>query len=143
MEQLNCHKCEYSGKKSQQCLSCAKGEQTLKYRQYICEGYDAPQQDTSCSDQCTALPADVEDTLRKFLFDLFDLTDNELLCLKYIMNGKSLIEFANSMEKAAEKNSTFSRHRAFQTRKAILKKLGKSIAPALLTLGQKKELKED
>lgn len=47
------------------------------------------------------------------------------------------------MEKLAKKNQTFTRFRAFQTRKAILKKLGDSFSQALLTNGQKKQLKRD
>ena len=57
------------------------------------------------------------------------------------MRQKSLVEFAKDMERQAKKKATFSRHRAFQTRKAILKKLGEDFAPALLTIGQKKEMK--
>lgn len=140
MTQLDCHKCPYNNKHSEQCLTCTKDEQTLKFRQYVCDGYDTPQPDTSCSEPCTNLGEDVEDAMRKFLYTIFDLTPNELLCLQAIMRQKPLVEFAHDMEKLAKKNQSFSRYRAFQTRKAILKKLGHQAAPALLTVGQKKEL---
>lgn len=77
------------------------------------DGYDAPQPDTSSSEQVTSLSEEAEDRLRKFLFDLFDMSDNELLCLKHIMNGDSLVEFANNMQKTSVKNAQFSRYRAF------------------------------
>lgn len=41
----------------------------------------------------TTLPDEVEDTLRKFLFDMFDLDWNELMLLKSVMNQMTLTEF--------------------------------------------------
>jgi len=40
-----------------------------------------PQPDTSTSEQATNLPYDVEDKMRKALYDLFDLKPLELLVL--------------------------------------------------------------
>lgn len=89
------------------------------------------------------MPEEVEDKLRKFLFTLFDLSPNELLCLRAIMKGESLVEFARDMEQMSKSNKSFSRFRAFQTRKALLTKLGgEEFKVALTTMGQRKPLKE-
>lgn len=77
------------------------------------------------------------------MYTIFDLTPNELLLLQAIFKGKSLAEYAADMEKLAEKNIKFSRHRAFQTRKAIIRKLGPRFALALVTKRQKRPLKTD
>lgn len=87
------------------------------------------------------IPGDIEDTFRRFLFDLFDLSYNEIMCVKAIMNRKDLTEFGRDMEKLAKKNVTFTRFRAFQTRRGILKKLGDAFKASLLTTGQRKEMK--
>ena len=47
------------------------------------------------------------------------------------------------MEKLSKENWSFSRFRAFQTRKRLLRKLGDGFAGALLTIGQRKELKKE
>ena len=91
----------------------------------------------------TSLPDEVEDTLRKFLFDLFDLDWNELMMLKATMNRMTLTEFGGEMERLAKDNRSFTRFRAFQTRKRLLRKLGDGFAGALLTTGQRKELKKE
>lgn len=39
------------------------------------------------SEQATTLPADIEDTLRRFLFDLFDLDPIQLLFLRHVKQG--------------------------------------------------------
>ena len=76
---LICHKCKWSG--TDRCLTCTRGDENTKHKQYIIEGYEAPQPDTSGSEQVTSLPDEAEDKLRKFLYDMFDLTPLELLCL--------------------------------------------------------------
>lgn len=91
----------------------------------------------------TTLPDEVEDTLRKFLFDMFDLDWNELMLLKATMNKLTLTEFGQEMEKLSKENWSFSRFRAFQTRKRLLRKLGDNFSGALLTIGQKKPLKKE
>ena len=91
----------------------------------------------------TNLPEEVEDKLRKFLFALFDLSPNEILCLQAIMKNLSLVEFGRAMESMAKGNKSFSRFRAFQTRKSLLSKLGgEDFKVALTTIGQRKPLKE-
>lgn len=107
------------------------------------DGYDIPQPDTKGSEQVTSLPDEVEDKMRKFLFDLFDLDWNELMLLKATMNQLTLTEFGQAMEKLSKDNWSFSRFRAFQTRKRLLRKLGDNFAGALLTMGQKKPLKKE
>lgn len=72
---------------------------------------------------------------------MFDLSYNELCMLKAIMQGRNLTEFAEDMEQMSQMNQTFSRCRAFQTRKAILGKLGDQFKIALTTRGQRKPLK--
>lgn len=135
---MNCHTC-----KNKDCLNCPNAEETYsyKYQKYILDTYDAPAIDTKGSEKCTSLNDDIEDYLRKLLYTIFDLTPNELLCLKAIMNGKDLTEWGKDMEQLARKNETFSRFRAFQTRKSILKKLGAEFKGALITNGQRKVLK--
>ena len=39
------------------------------------------------SEQATTLPADIEDTLRRFLFDLFDLDPIQLMLLRHVKQG--------------------------------------------------------
>lgn len=91
----------------------------------------------------TNLPEEVEDKLRKFMFALFDLSPNELLCIQAIMRGQSLSEFARDMEQLSKSIKSFSRFRAFQTRKSLLSKLGgEDFKVALTTIGQRKPLKE-
>lgn len=137
-----CTRCPYNGTGSNECLKCKQDEQySYKYSQYILDGYDAPSPDTSTSEKATSLPEEYEDKFRKALYSLFDLEYNQLMCLKAIMNGKSLVQFSKEMEKLAQSNTEFTRFRAFQTRKAIATKLGDEFAQALLTSGQRKELK--
>lgn len=135
---MNCHKCT-----KKDCLNCTKSNETysFKYQKYILEGYEVEQPDTQCSEPATNLKPDIEDYLRKMLYTIFDLSPNELLCLKAIMNQQSLTDWCKDMEKLSQKNKEFSRFRAFQTRKGILKKLGTQFKGALMTLGQRKELK--
>ena len=58
------------------------------------------------------------------MYVLFDLSYNEICVLKGIMNGKDITSIAKDIELNAKKNQTVSRHKVFQERKAILKKLG-------------------
>ena len=129
--------------KSKDCLHCKMANETYdyKYNQYIIDGFQPIQPDTSGSDKVTDLDDGVEDKLRKFLYDLFDLSYNEIQVLKGIMNGLELCDIARQIEKNAQKNQTVSRFKVFQERKSLLKKLGDSFIPALLTQGQRKEIK--
>lgn len=138
---INCHKCPNKG--TDKCIACKKVDEDTKHKQYLLEGYEPPQPDTSGSEQVTNLPDDVEDKMRKFLFDMFDLDWNELMLLKATMNSLSLTEFGQQMEQLSKQNWSFSRFRAFQTRKRLLRKLGDGFAGALLTMGQKKPLKKE
>ena len=74
---------------------------------------------------------------------MFDLDWNELMLLKATMNKLTLTEFGQEMEKLSKENWSFSRFRAFQTRKRLLRKMGDGFAGALLTMGQRKELKKE
>lgn len=58
------------------------------------------------------------------MYVLFDLSYNEICVLKGIMNGKDITSIAKDIELNAKKNQAVSRHKVFQERKAILKKLG-------------------
>ena len=135
---MNCYSC-----KNKDCLNCKNSKETYSYpfNQYILDGFNPPQPDTSGSDKCTSLPEDDEDRFRKFLYVLFDLSYNEICVLKGIMNGKDITSIAKDIELNAKKNQTVSRHKVFQERKAILKKLGDQFAAALLTNGQRRRLK--
>ena len=79
--------------------------------------------------------------MRKFLYDLFDLSYAELCLLKSIMNNLNLTEHGMEMEKLSRENMICSRFKTFQTRKRLLRKLGDGFASSLLTSGQKKPLK--
>lgn len=137
-----CHKCPYNGKNDNHCLSCC-GDETYdyKYQHYILDTYDPVQPDTSGSEQVTNFDDDLEDKLRKILTIIRDLTPNELLLIQSICKGENLTEYGQKVEQIAKKNQTFSRFRAFQTRKSIIRKLGEQFSAALLTRGQKKVLK--
>lgn len=139
-----CHNCPFHNTGSEECLQCqCKEEYSYPYGKYLMDGVQFQAPDTSGSEQVTNLPDEVEDKLRKFLFSLFDLSPNELLCIQAIMRGQSLSEFARDMEQMSKSNKSFSRFRAFQTRKALLTKLGgNDFKIALTTVGQRKELKE-
>ena len=97
---LICHKCPYAG--TDKCITCTRGDENTQHKQYVLEGYDPPQHDTSGSEQVTPLPDEVEDKMRKFLYDLFDLTPLELLCFLGIMRGQGLQEWANEVTKLLE-----------------------------------------
>ena len=137
---MNCHKCPYNGKKDNHCLSCTLDETySYKYQNYLIEGYEPIQPDNSGSEQVLEDKTDdIEDMLRKVIYTILDLKPNELLFLKAIHDGKTLTEFGKEMEVLAQKNLSFSRHRAYQTRNAIAKRLP-NLIPALLTKGQWKE----
>lgn len=143
-KQRLCHKCPHDGKKSAACLRCLGGE-TYDYGHglHVADGYDAPQAPTDGSKPVTAFGEDAEDGMRRFLFDLFDLAPLELLLLRAIMRGKSLVDFAREMTESARAASArpMTRHHAFQLRKSMLAKLGGRFAAALLTRGQKRPLK--
>lgn len=98
----------------------------------------------------TSFDSDVEDDFRKALYSLFDLNPLELLTLQGIMRGKTLNGIGLDLTKlileqseliGKNPNKRMTRHHVFQLRKSMLKKLGERFAPALLTAGQKKELK--
>lgn len=136
-----CHTCPYDGKKSAKCHNCPTAEQySYKHNLYILDEYDPIQPDTSGSAPVTTLSEEAEDTLRKFFYTLFDLQPLELLCLKAIMNGQSLVDWSEDISKILKKPMT--RFHAFQLRKSMLKKLGDKYAPALITKGQRKPLKK-
>lgn len=140
---MNCHKCKYNGQKDNHCLNCNGQEQyNYQYQKYIIEGYDAPDNDKAGSDQVTDLDDNLEDKIRKLLYTILDLTPNQILLLKAIHDGKNLTEFGKDMEKQAKSNQKFSRFRAFQTRKSILKS-HPELSTALIMLGQRKSLKKD
>jgi len=93
----------------------------------------------------------VEDILRKALYTVFDLSPLELLTLQGIMRKKTLNEIGLEMTDLISRQSELmqknpnrrvTRHHVFQLRKSMLKKLGEKFAPALLTTGQKRELKK-
>lgn len=139
-----CHNCQFNGLSSNACISCCiteKDDSTFRYSQYIADGYDVPYVQQELQEYATHIDPDVEDHFRKALYDLFDLSYTELCLLKAIMNKKTLTSFAADMEKLASSNKTYSRFRAFQLRKALLSKLGRQFGQALLTEGQKKQLK--
>ena len=139
---MECHKCKYNGKHDNHCLKCQFPEEyQYKYQKYILDTYNPAQPDTSGSEKVTNLDNEVEDKLRKILTVFTDLTENELLMLQSICRGESLTEFGRKMEKIAKKNQNFTRFRAFQTRKSIVKKLGEKFCGGLLTKGQKKVIK--
>lgn len=48
------------------------------------------------SEQATSLPAEVEDTLRRFLFDLFDLDPVQLMLLRHIKHGGTPTTFGRT-----------------------------------------------
>ena len=140
---MECTKCKYNGKQCEACLSCDLQEQyNYRYSHYIIDGYDPKQESTEGSQKVTEFNDDVEDALRKALYTLLDLTPNELLLVKAIHDGKTLQQFADDMEKLAARNAKFTRFRAFQTRKSIVKKLPR-FGAALLTMGQRKPIKKD
>ena len=140
-----CTRCPYNGLSSDECIACAMEDScedyAYRYQKYILEGYDVPQSEPQEQMKCTELSEDEEDNLRKLLYKIFDLSPNELLCLQAIMNNKDLTTFAKEMEQLANRNKCFTRFRAFQTRKAIIKK-HPELAIACLTNGQRKELKK-
>lgn len=144
MKYPECHKCPFHNTGSEECMQCqCKEEYSYPYGKYLIDGVQFQAPDTSGSDPVTNLPEEVEDKLRKFLCVLFDLSPNELLCLQAIMKNLTLSEFAREMEKSAKSNKSFSRFRAFQTRKSLLTKLGgDDFKIALTTIGQRKPLKE-
>ena len=59
--------------------------------------------------------------------------------------GLEMTELITNQNKLIQKNPNkrVTRHHVFQLRKSMLKKLGERFAPALLTTGQKKELKKN
>ena len=137
-----CNRCPFNGTGSEHCIHCRQEEQySYKFNKYILPTYNPPQPDTSGSEKCTPLSEDAEDQLRKFLYVLFDLTYNEICVLKGIMTGKSLTAIAKDIQANALANRTVSRHKVFQERKSMLKKLGDTFAPALMTSGQRRKLK--
>lgn len=139
-----CHKCPHDGMKSAACLSCTSAESyDYSHGLHVADGYDAPQAPTVGSAPITAFGEDVEDGLRRFLFDLFDLAPLELLLMRAIMRGKSLTDFARETAAFASAASArpMTRHHAFQLRKSMLAKLGGRFSAALLTNGQKRSLK--
>ena len=100
----------------------------------------------------TCFDDEKEDNLRKALYVLFDLSPLELLVFQGIMRNKTLNEIGLELtqlianqNKLIQKNPNkrVTRHHIFQLRKSMLKKLGERFAPALLTQGQKKELKKN
>lgn len=98
----NCSKCEFNGRRCAACLSC-DGQETYRYvhhgiskkEDYIVDGVEFEQQDTSGSECVTGLGEDVEDALRKLLYSIFDLKPLELLTLQGIMQRKTLQEIAD------------------------------------------------
>lgn len=138
---MNCHKCIHNNKQSEACLSCnCSDDYHFEHQNYIPECFDTPQHNTSGSEQCTSLSEEDEDKLRKALYEMFRLKPLELLLLQAIMNRKTLTEFAEDVENLSRKNQTCSRHHTFQLRKSLHKKIP-SFGPALLTTGQRKQLK--
>lgn len=138
---MNCHKCPYNGKKDNHCLKCNGNEQYhYQYQKYITEGYDAPDRDKAGSEQVTDMDDTIEDKIRKILYTILDLTPNQILLLKAIHDGKNLSEYGRLMEKLSESIKSFSRFRAFQTRKSLLKN-HPELASALIMIGQRKSLK--
>ena len=123
---MYCHKCKHNGMKSEACLSCTfEEEYSYPNQKYIFDGFDFEQPETNFTEEnkATHLSEEDEDKLRKALYELFRLNPLELLMVQAIMQGKSLTEYAESIEHLSKKNQTCSRHHAFQIRKAILKKL--------------------
>lgn len=87
------------------------------------------------------MPPEVEDKLRRALFDLFDLQPLELLVLQGIMRRMTLQEIATSLTSLFKvNNKECTRHHVFQLRKSMMNKMPQ-LKDALLTEGQRKVLK--
>lgn len=138
---MECYKCKYNGKGSSHCIECAMMDQSddkraktdgrLVYGDWI-ESVIA-QPDVDEDDEMD----EGWDTWRRAIYDIFDLSQHQLLMLKSIVNGKTLSDHARDME--ALTGQPYTRFRAFQCRVQILRKLP-WLRFALLTDGQRKPL---
>lgn len=115
---------------------------------YILEGYEPREDDVlhgKPSEKVTKLSDEVEDKLRFALIQIFkDLTPLQILVLGMIMSEKySLTEIGRELKSivnSIKDSKTISRHRIFQTRKRIVRRLP-FLKDVLITKGQRRSLK--
>lgn len=82
-----CHNCRIGP--SEACLACRRADYDdirIQHSPHNRAELQAAVARTA-GEQATVLPADVEDRLRRFLFDLFDLSPVQLLMLRHVKHG--------------------------------------------------------
>lgn len=137
-----CHRCPHNGKNDPACLNCRFPERFKYWTSTTDERHDLLEEKLQAPVPADEQPIvdgldyEKEEQLRKFLSELFSLPPNQLLMLQAVMNKKTFNDFAAEMEKLAKKNETFTRFRAFQVHKALLKNF--PFAAGLPVAGQRK-----
>lgn len=100
-----CHKCKWNGKGNlQACMNCcAFSSDSLSCHGQNFVSFDSvpdssfieqKQLQVEQSEQVTDLPEEIENKLRSFLFELFNLSDENILLVKWVFGGGNLSSFA-------------------------------------------------
>ncbi len=137
MKQKQCHKCQFNGLGSDECLKCV-GSKDLRLPNtfvHLGDGYqptDAPRPH-HVEESVSALPFEAEDRLRQFLCDFFDLPPVYILMLAHLMHNGSLASFddyVHEIHNVTRKRIT--RQRAHQIKEALLVALKTTLAAPLV-----------
>lgn len=96
---IACHNCRLGvGKHCETCRRVSQDDIRIQHTPHNRSEMQAamPQ---AASEQATSLPADIEDTLRQFLFDLFDLDPIQLLLLQHVRRRGTPVSFRHYFAK--------------------------------------------
>ena len=104
-----CHKCRIGP--SDACLACRRvshDDIRIRHTPHNRAEHQAAAAQPA-GEQATKLPAEVEDRLRRFLFDLFDLNPIQLLMLRHVRDGGTPNSFGRAFAAFLKSSITYGR----------------------------------
>ena len=133
--QKQCHKCQFNGLSSDECLKCV-GAKDLRLPNtfvHLSPDFQVKAKNPERVKNVTALSEDVEDSLRQFLCDFFDLPIPMLLMFVHLMHRGTLTSFGSFIAKVHGATKTrVTRQRAHKIKEDLLLRMEKTLAAPLV-----------
>ena len=133
--QKQCHKCQFNGLGSDECLKCV-GAKDLRLPNtfvHLSPDFQVKAKKAERVKNVTALSEDVEDSMRQFLCDFFDLPIPMLLMFVHIMHRGTLTSFDSFVVKVHDATKRHvSRQRAYKIKEDLIAKMESTLAAPLV-----------
>ena len=138
--QIQCHKCQYDGLGSAECLKCV-GSKDLRLSNkfvHLSDDFQVRAKKQTTPRNVTRLMGDAEDVLRMFLCELFDLPPLQILMMIHLMHDGQLTTFGSFTANVHSlTRQRMTRQRAHQIKEALLKSLKSTLAAPLVERGDR------